>query len=51
VNVHHLHIRLPHVGFGSFTNKTLTLITFVYGIQIRHTLVYWNPFQLLTRNI
>lgn len=31
VNVHHLHIRLPHVGFGSSTYKTLTLITLIWN--------------------
>jgi hypothetical protein len=33
------------------TIKLWTLITFAYGIAIRHHLVRSNPFQLLTRDI
>jgi hypothetical protein len=35
-----------YVGFGSSTNKTLTLINFAHRIQMRCTLVRWNPLSI-----
>lgn len=36
-------------GFESHTNiKLWTLIIFAYGIQVRHTLLRWNPMSIAT---
>lgn len=33
----------PMLGFGRLANKTSNLVDFAHGIQIRRTLMCWNP--------
>ena len=42
-NVLHLNVRLLVLVLGHLQIKLRTLITFAYGIQIRHILVCQNP--------
>ena len=37
-----------YAGFWSSTNKTLNPYDFAYGVQMRHMLLPWNLFQLLS---